>query len=57
MYYRCIFLLLKSFMIKMASVLDKSGPGWVDLVVAYLSSFIKYRRLHMNVVFIKSEQS
>ena len=45
MYYRCIFLLSKSFMVKKASVLDKSGPGWVDLVVAYLSSFIKYRRL------------
>ena len=23
------------FVVKKASVLDKSGPGWVDLVVAY----------------------
>ena len=33
------------FMVKKASVVDKSVPGWVDLVVAYLSSFINYRRL------------
>ena len=44
-------------MVKKASVSDKSGPGWVDLVVAFLSSFIKYRKLYMNVVFIQSEQS
>ena len=54
MHYRCIFfffLYFRSlFMVKKASVSVKSGPGWVDLVVAYL-------RIYVNVVFIKSEQS